>query len=99
MTTRRHTTTKLKRRKEPTDTRPGGSSAPNLQKQLDQRTRELAEALEQQAATSEILSVISGSPTDAQPVYDAIVESGLKLFPGATIIVALADGDSLFSHQ
>ena len=39
----------------------------------------LAEALEQQAATSEILRVISESPTDAQPVFETIVKAALKL--------------------
>jgi GAF domain-containing protein len=53
------------------------------------RTRELSEALEQQTATAEILSVISNSLTDTQPVFDAIVRSGLKLFPSAAISVAL----------
>ena len=42
-------------------------------KQLDQRTHELAEALEQQAATSEVLGVISSSPTEVQPVFEAMV--------------------------
>jgi GAF domain-containing protein/DNA-binding response OmpR family regulator len=56
------------------------------------RTRELSEALEQQTATTGILSVISNSLSDTQPVFDAIVESGLKLFSGATVIVALTDG-------
>jgi two-component system, NtrC family, sensor kinase len=55
------------------------------------RTRELSEALEQQTATAEILSVISNSLDDTQPVFDAIVQSGLKLFPDATISVALPD--------
>src|SRR5262249_33950250 len=52
-----------------------------------QRTRELSESLEQQTATAEVLTVISNSLDDSQPVFDAIVHSGLKLFPGATILV------------
>ena len=64
-----------------------------LLKELRQRTGDLSESLEQQTATAEILSVISNSLTDTQPVFDAIVQSGLKLFPEATISVALQDGD------
>src|SRR5262249_12054425 len=58
-----------------------------------QRTRDLTESLQQQTATSEILDVISNSPTDSQPAFDAIVRSGLKLFPEATIMIGLRDGD------
>jgi GAF domain-containing protein len=53
--------------------------------------KELHESLEQQTATADILGVISKSLSDTQPVFDAIVQSGLKLFPGATILVALRD--------
>src|SRR5262245_40031251 len=62
---------------------------------LDQRTRERDEALEQQAATAEILTLISSSPTNTQPVFEAIVQSGLKLFPDAAILIALPDGNKL----
>jgi two-component system, NtrC family, sensor kinase len=55
----------------------------------------LTESLEQQTATSEILQVISNSLNDTQQVFDAIVQSGLKLFPGALVSVALRYGDTL----
>ena len=83
-------------------TRPKASKAPtaNLftdhsQEQLERVVLERDEALEQLAATAEILSVISNSPADTQPVFDAIVRSGLKLFPHALISVALRDGDMI----
>src|SRR5262245_57688076 len=57
--------------------------------------RERDEALHQQAATAEILRVISTSPADTQPVFEAIVQSGLKLFPDAAILIVLPDGDKL----
>jgi len=50
-----------------------------LFKELEGRNRDLTEALEQQTATSEILRVISQSPTDVQPVFDAIVKSAVRL--------------------
>ena len=64
-----------------------------LLKELRQRTDDLSESLEQQTSTAEILGVISKSLTDAQPVFDAIVESGLKLFPDAAVSIAVPDGN------
>ena len=58
-------------------------------------SRELSEAFEQQAVTAEILNIISNSPTDTRPVFDAIVQSGLKLFPDALVSLALRDGDTI----
>ena len=50
-----------------------------LEQQLAERTRELAEALEQQTATAEILRVISQSPTDVGPVLRAVADAAAGL--------------------
>jgi signal transduction histidine kinase len=63
--------------------------------EVQARTRELSEALEHQTATSEVLNVISRSPTNAQPVFDAIVESAARLCEALFSVVWLYDGDRL----
>ena len=56
---------------------------------------DLTEALEQQTATSEILRVVSSSPTDVQPVFDAIARSAGRLCDAAFSVVVRFDGQLL----
>src|SRR5215472_8944242 len=56
---------------------------------------QVTEALDQQTATSEILRVISGSPTDVQPVFHAIVTSGRRLCDATHCLLVGFDGEML----
>ena len=102
-------TTKPKRNNAPTAAGGRGSSAADLLKQLDLRTRKLAEtqskldqqsrvlseALDQQKATSEVLRVISNSPIDLQSALGAIAESAARLLDVAGAEINRLDGDGL----
>src|SRR4030095_1071248 len=66
-----------------------------VSEKLESREGELAEALEQQTATSEILRVIASSPTNIQPVLDAVIESAARLCNATDGLIARVDGDVL----
>ena len=66
-----------------------------LEQALKARDLDLAESLEQQTATAEILRVISGSPTDTQPVFNAIAKSCLTLFQGSRVTLSLVRGGQI----
>jgi len=66
-----------------------------LFRELDARNHDLTETLQQQTATSEILRVISGSPTDVQPVFDAVVKSAARLCESFDSSMCRRDGDRL----
>src|SRR5262249_19113144 len=54
---------------------------------------ELRETLEQQTATAEVLRVISQSPTDAQPVLNAVAAAALRFCGADDVAIALREGD------
>ncbi|MEK1852911.1 MAG: GAF domain-containing protein [Phyllobacterium sp.] len=70
-------------------------SSVSLSRQVELLKRELGGAIEQQTATSEILRVISISPTDVQPVFDAIAENAATLCGAEFCFVCRFDGELL----
>ena len=69
-----------------------------LFKELQERNAELREALEHQTATAEVLGIISRSPTDVQPVLDAIVESAARVCGIDDVVLRLREGNTLVSR-
>ncbi|MDX1376354.1 MAG: GAF domain-containing protein, partial [Burkholderiales bacterium] len=64
----------------------------NAELELKRAHDEVSAALERQTATAEILRVISASPTDVQPVFETIVQAGVRLFEGAAMAVCRPEG-------
>jgi signal transduction histidine kinase len=71
------------------------SKVRDLEKRLAEAQKREVEALEQQAATAEILRVISQSQSDVQPVFDTIVHSAKRLLGALTAAVTRLTGDEL----
>jgi two-component system, NtrC family, sensor kinase len=65
-----------------------------LFKEVQTRNRELTESLEQQTATAEILRIIASSPTDIQPVLDAVAKNAARLCNTNDAVIRLVDGDT-----
>jgi transcriptional regulator with GAF, ATPase, and Fis domain len=67
----------------------------DLEQQLEACRRELAEAREQQRATSEVLQIISGSPSELEPVFQAMLANAVHVCDAKFGSLLLCDGDLL----
>ena len=65
-----------------------------LHDQVTARTRELSESLEQQTATSEVLKVISSSPGELEPVFEAMLANAVRICEARFGTLTLYDGDT-----
>ena len=63
--------------------------------EVQKRNQEITESLEQQTATSEILRIISSSPTDVQPVLGAVAEKAAKICDSSMCHIRLSEGSDL----
>ncbi len=66
-----------------------------LLNELRQRTDDLSESLEQQTATSEVLKVISSSPGELEPVFQAMLENATRICEAKFGTLLLCEGDDV----
>jgi len=83
------------RRDAPKAVHRGDPFVADLQARLERQARELIEAHELQAATAEVLRVISISPHDIQPVFDTIAENAARICEGRFAFVLRFDNELL----
>ena len=88
----RHKAVTPKRRSAPESVGTRGSSVAGQETEVARLTRERDEAREQQAATAEILSLISNSPTDTLPVFKTILAKAVELCEASFGAMWLVDG-------
>ena len=62
--------------------------------EVQARTRELSESLEQQTATSEVLKVICSSPGELEPVFNAMLENAMRICDAKFGVLFLSEGDA-----
>jgi GAF domain-containing protein/DNA-binding response OmpR family regulator len=86
-------TTTPKRNKAPKAARTATSALADLQEQVSALTRELAEAREQQTATSEVLQVISSRPSELEPVFQSVLTNATRLCEASYGALWLCEGD------
>src|SRR3974377_2051284 len=77
--TQHGSTTKPKRNSAPTAARPASSTLADQQEHVGALSRELEEALKREKATAEVLSVISASPGDLEPVFQTMLANAVRL--------------------
>src|SRR6266516_6781180 len=80
------------RRKVPTKPKRAPADV-DLKKEIATLRRELAEALERQTATSEVLQVISGTPGELEPVFQKMLENATRICGANFGSMGLYDGD------